>query len=207
MADETGAPVGKREARARAQRDRVLAAAQHCFAERGFHGASMAMIADAAQMSPGLIYRYFAGKSEIIRGIVEQQLELMAAEMASPAYENLSLLEHLLEIYYNDGVCRDGRPGLDAGLIMEISAEAARDPVIGEAMRTFDETVQARIMDWMRKPVARNGLGLDADEAAARALMLRVIVDGLKMRQPRQPNLDPLQLRRCLVGLLSPVLG
>ena len=34
--------------RATAQRNRILDAAQKCFAERGFHGASMASIADTA---------------------------------------------------------------------------------------------------------------------------------------------------------------
>ena len=72
---------GRRDARTRAQRDRILDAAQKCFTERGFHGASMAMIADTAQMSPGLIYRYFAGKSELIHGIVSRQIELMADDL------------------------------------------------------------------------------------------------------------------------------
>ena len=53
--------LSPRDARAQAQRNRILDAAQKCFAERGFHGAGMALIADTAQMSPGLIYRYFAG--------------------------------------------------------------------------------------------------------------------------------------------------
>ena len=35
---------GRRDARAKAQRDRILDAAQKCFTERGFHGASMSMI-------------------------------------------------------------------------------------------------------------------------------------------------------------------
>ena len=64
--------LSPRDARAQAQRNRILDAAQKCFAERGFHGAGMALIADTAQMSPGLIYRYFAGKSELIHGIVSR---------------------------------------------------------------------------------------------------------------------------------------
>ena len=73
--------LSPRDARAQAQRNRILDAAQKCFAERGFHGAGMALIADTAQMSPGLIYRYFAGKSELIHGIVSRQIELMAEDL------------------------------------------------------------------------------------------------------------------------------
>ena len=42
--------------RADAQRDRILCAALKCFIEHGFHAASMASIADTAQMSAGLMY-------------------------------------------------------------------------------------------------------------------------------------------------------
>ncbi|MGB7480675.1 MAG: TetR/AcrR family transcriptional regulator, partial [Burkholderiaceae bacterium] len=69
------------EARAQAQRQRILAAAEKCFIERGFHAASIANIADTAQMSPGLIYRYFSSKSEIILAIIELQLQLAREEM------------------------------------------------------------------------------------------------------------------------------
>lgn len=198
--------TGKRDERARAQRNRILDAAQTCFAERGFHGASMAAIAETAQMSPGLIYRYFEGKSQIIRGIVEQQLELMADQLKRPDHSPRTIADLLFDGYYINERQHDGQPWLHPGLIMEISAEAARDPIIGSALRDFDETVQARIEDWMRKPPEQNGLGIPESEVATRALMLRLIVDGLKMRQPRQPDLDPVLLRRCLDRLLSPLL-
>ena len=198
--------TGNRDARAQMQRNRILDAAQKCFSERGFHGAGMALIADTAQMSPGLIYRYFDGKSHIIRGIVEQQLDLMAAEMQRPNRDAGTLAQLLFDSYY-PAARRAGQPWLDSGLVMEISAEAARDRVIGEALREFDETVQSRVEDWMRKPLEQNGLGLPESEIATRALMLRLIIDGLKMRQPRQPDLDPALLRRCLDELLTPLLG
>lgn len=53
--------------RAEKQRQRILAAARRCFVERGFHAASMATIADTAEMSQGLIYRYFESKNAIDR--------------------------------------------------------------------------------------------------------------------------------------------
>jgi AcrR family transcriptional regulator len=46
-----------------------------CFIEHGFHAASMANIAEAAQMSAGLMYRYFDNKNAIVLAIVERQLE------------------------------------------------------------------------------------------------------------------------------------
>ena len=61
--------------RAEAQRERILCAAQRCFIEYGFHAASMASIAETAQMSAGLMYRYFENKSAIVLAIIERQLQ------------------------------------------------------------------------------------------------------------------------------------
>ena len=60
--ERANAPGAPRKARADAQRSRILAAAEKCFVQQGFHAASMASIATTAGMSPGLIYRYFPGK-------------------------------------------------------------------------------------------------------------------------------------------------
>lgn len=61
--------------RALAQRERVLGAAEQCFLRRGFHVASIADIAAAAEMSAGLIYRYFENKNAIVMAIIERQLD------------------------------------------------------------------------------------------------------------------------------------
>ncbi|MGL6222787.1 MAG: TetR/AcrR family transcriptional regulator, partial [Steroidobacteraceae bacterium] len=61
--------------RAEAQRDRILCAALKCFIDHGFHAASMASIAETAQMSAGLMYRYFENKNSIVLGIIARQLD------------------------------------------------------------------------------------------------------------------------------------
>ena len=192
--------------RAQAQRERILEAAHKCFGERGFHAASMASIADTAGMSPGLIYRYFAGKSEIIQGIVHQQLALMAADMEARRGQATDLAELLMDSYEQTSACSD-KLGLDPGLVMVISAEAGRDPVIAEAMRELDHTLQSRIEDWLAMPVADGGGGIPAHEVPARALALRLVIDGLKMRQARDPGLDRATLRQALRILVDGSVG
>ena len=188
-------PAGSR---AEAQRERILAAAHKCFAERGFHAASMASIAETADMSPGLIYRYFGGKSEIIQGIVKQQLALMAADLEARRGQLTDLPGLLLESY---GQCADSRGekiGLEPALVLEIAAEASRDPLIAEAMQELDRTLQTRIQRWLATPVAEGGVGVAKAEVPARALALRLVIDGLKMRQAHEPDLDRDVLRQAL---------
>lgn len=188
--------------RADAQRSRILEAARRCFAERGFHGASMASIAETAGISQGLIYRYFDGKSQIIRGIVDQQLALMAEELRQRRMTQQPLAQLLEERYFGCFEGQDRQLGLDPGLVMEISAEAARDPVIGEALRGLDRMLQEQIEDWMGRAVADGGAGVPAEQVPARALMLRFILDGMKMRQARDPDLDRDLLHRTLRDVL-----
>lgn len=57
------------------KRQEILAAAMACFARHGFHRTTMADIAAEAGISDGLAYRYFAGKDEIIRAVVDQEAQ------------------------------------------------------------------------------------------------------------------------------------
>ncbi len=194
--------LSPRDARAQAQRNRILDAAQKCFAERGFHGAGMALIADTAQMSPGLIYCYFAGKSELIHGIVSRQIELMAEDLEtfqSGAQDAAALIaERFREDA--DGSGRDtGRARmLEPALILEIVAESGRDPVIASAFKAFDRHIDDALATWLARPREQGGQGVPADQLPARVLALRSLLDGLKMRQAHQPQIDSTLLREAL---------
>jgi AcrR family transcriptional regulator len=65
------------------RRERLLEAATEVFAERGYEGSRVEQIADAAQVSPGLLYRHFEGKRELY-----EELLLLA---------NRQLMEHLAQ--------------------------------------------------------------------------------------------------------------
>ena len=193
---------GRREARAQAQPNRILDAALKCFTERGFHGASMAQIAETAQMSPGLIYRYFAGKSELIHGIVSRQIELMAEDLETFQAGTQDAAALIAERFREDadGSGRDtGRARmLEPALILEIVAESGRDPVIASAFKAFDRHIDAALATWLARPREQGGQGVPADQLPARVLALRSLLDGLKMRQAHQPQIDSTLLREAL---------
>ena len=56
-----------------ARRRQVLDAAFTCFSREGFHRTSMDDIVRESGMSPGAIYGYFSGKSEIIAAIADER--------------------------------------------------------------------------------------------------------------------------------------
>ena len=69
------APEDKREA--------ILEASLHLFAERGFHGTAVPLIADRAKVGAGTLYRYFDSKEAIVNALFrEKKQELGQALLA-----------------------------------------------------------------------------------------------------------------------------
>ncbi|MGO1542041.1 MAG: TetR/AcrR family transcriptional regulator [Luteimonas sp.] len=192
-----------RTARVEAQRKRILDAAQQCFIEHGFHGASMANIAETADMSAGLIYRYFENKSAIILAIVEEQLVLLREEVSLNDQPDLPTL-----IADNYARSCNARRGMNAALLLEISAEATRDPQIAAALDDYDATVRQALCDWLARDPATGGHGLPTDLALRRTLMLQCLFEGLKLRETREPGLDRglllAALQDVMPGILEP---
>src|SRR5687768_12708870 len=65
-----------------ARRRRIQEAARTVFAERGYAGASIELIARAAQLSVGAIYLYFRSKEDLYTSLVEDTLAVFDGDMA-----------------------------------------------------------------------------------------------------------------------------
>jgi AcrR family transcriptional regulator len=194
------------ECRAQAQRQRILAAAEKCFIEHGFHAASMANIAEAAQMSPGLIYRYFDSKSEIVLAIIDQQLQLAREEMRR-LDSDVDLPSRIVRAFSADGGDA-AQPPTDPALFLEISAEASRDPTIAAAVRASDQTLNAVYLERLERGKTDGGFGLSPEKARLVTVLLLCLWEGMKVREARQPDFDhallQAALREILPALLSP---
>ena len=196
---------GTRTARASAQRERILDAAQRCFVADGFHAASMARVAQAADMSPGLIYRYFPGKHAIILAIIERELARGRARIAQlPDVPDLA--GHLAQALRR---WREGAPDeLNVPLFLSMSADATRDPTIAAALRAYDEKIRADLVAWLAAAPERGGRGLPEPTAHSRAAMMQVVFEGLALRSAREPGVDAIalerELRRVCEVLLAP---
>ncbi len=121
----------------------ILDAAEICFQANGFHATSMAQVATAAQMSVGLIYRYFNSKNEIIIAIVERDIDLALTEyraLEGDAEDLMSAFLDLLRLQMK----RKSEPGHRA-LCLEIMAEAARNPRAANLLRDIRSLVTSRL--------------------------------------------------------------
>src|SRR6202035_3856468 len=77
------------------KRQEILEAAGRCFARRGFQGATISDICTEANISPGHLYHYFAGKEAIIAGMAEARLAF-AAERFNRVAEGPDLIAALV---------------------------------------------------------------------------------------------------------------
>jgi AcrR family transcriptional regulator len=182
--------------RAEQQRARILDAARKCFSERGFQGASIAAIAEAAGMSQGLIYRYFTNKAAIVRAITDSQSVGRRATLEDiHGYDEL--VDRLLEKIdsWRAGGERDA-DGFDPSLFLEITSEATRDPDIAQVLAVQEQQVWVDIGDFVR----RNARETVLDEAVLqrRTIVLRCLLDGLILCYMRDPLIGREVLRRSL---------
>jgi AcrR family transcriptional regulator len=98
----------RQEAERQERRDRILDAARKVFLKKGYLGTSIRAIAVEAELSPGLIYFYFAGKDEIYGRICEEAFLVAIALLEKAAVgkgafqERLNALAWAYVTFYQD---------------------------------------------------------------------------------------------------------
>lgn len=208
MSSSPDTRLTKADIRTQAQKERILSAAQACFVQSGFHAASMATIAETADMSPGLIYRYFENKNAIVLAIIEHQLEVVRQKIGD-MHAGRDLVDSIVAHFDAHDV--DAADSMSSILFLEMSAEATRDAQVGEALLKFDTTVRAELVEWMSRDPQEGGYGLPLPVAKERVLMLVCLLEGLKVRKAREPGLDRKLLRKSLdfiiAALVAPAPG
>jgi AcrR family transcriptional regulator len=73
-------PAPRKDRGGEATRQRILHAAEHEFADKGYAGARLAAIARGGDVPQALIHHYFGDKEGLYRAVIERVLGFMAAE-------------------------------------------------------------------------------------------------------------------------------
>jgi len=195
-----GARLKAQAARAR-QRERILDAAEHCFIQYGFHAASMANIAQTADMSQGLIYRYFDGKSAIVKAIVKRHLDSEHFRQIGQLNSAEDVSRGILETF--ESWRRRDNPKVNAVLMLELTAESTRDGEIARAVRAKDRALGSSIAEAVRRAAHARGVRLMPAACRSRAVVLQCLVEGLAMRVVRDPKLNRATLKPALDAIIA----
>ncbi len=167
------------------RRTQILDAAILCFAERGFHVASMHDISAQAGISVGLIYRYFENKEAVIAAMAERH-KGQIHDLLEQAAQAPTLLESL-EILFTAHCCEE--PKLQSAFVVDLYAEASRNAKIAELVLDVVDTAMSGVTDLIaRSPEAQAaGSGLAPHEiselifAVARGMLMRDVLQPVEM--------------------------
>jgi AcrR family transcriptional regulator len=191
--------------RAERQRARILDAAERCFIERGFHAASMAHIAATADMSAGLIYRYFAGKNAIVQAIIQRHVQTNACTAMHRLNSSKDFCDVVLEVF--ERWRRRDDPSMNAALFLELTAEAARDPEIAQIVQSKDQLISDELTAAVQRAAREQGVELTAAAASSRGVLLQCVLEGLACRAVRDPTLRAKTLRPLLSKVITALLS
>ncbi len=130
-------------ARAGAQRERILDAALTCFARQGFHAATMQDIVAESGLSPGAIYGYFKGKTDVVMAIASERhaMERRRMEHALAAADLDGSLVRLVEDFVLG--LRDPQEKTWRRLAVQLWAESLSNPRLRrEALGGVEQAVE-----------------------------------------------------------------
>ncbi len=153
-------------------------------------------------MSVGHIYRYFTGKEALIAAIVRGQVDEILSEMAQFPLDAPDPRAALVE-KIEQGVIRELEPG-HSTLMIEIRAEAARNPAIADMVREADAKISEQLKGIIQVAVGRE---LNPVDLAARVEMFHLTFQGLGLRAVVNSDIDRQALARRVRLSLESVLA
>jgi TetR/AcrR family transcriptional regulator, repressor for uid operon len=163
------------------RREQILNAAMVCFAKRGFHQASMHDISAEAGISVGLIYRYFENKEAVISAMADRH-KAEIQDVLERARQAPSLLESL-EVLFTAHCCENS-PQVTSAFVVDLFAEAARNPGVRQLVRDVRKTAMEGVTDLITRSPEAKSHHLNPRELAD---LIFAVSDGMLMRDILQP--------------------
>jgi TetR/AcrR family transcriptional regulator, transcriptional repressor of aconitase len=190
-------------ARASAQRERILDAALTCFAREGFHAATMQDIVAESGLSPGAIYGYFKGKTDVVMAIASERhaMERRRMEHALAASDLDTSLVRLTEGFVLG--LRDPQEKKWRRLAVQLWAESLSNPRLKrEAVAGVTQAVE--VLSPMIGNAQREGrwpAHLDPDSAAR---VLIAVLQGISLQLAWDDTIDIPRFASTLRIMIDP---
>jgi AcrR family transcriptional regulator len=186
-------------------REELLAAAARVFARRGYHGASIAEVADEAGYSHGAVYSNFEGKEDLFLALYEGWVARRVEEIEATWAGEDSFAERARAA--GDEWMRWFDTNPEAFLLrLEFAVRAAHDPDLRRKLATRAGAVPLAIRRLVEGAAEEEGLDLPlpADEVALglQALSLGLALEALTNPDAVRPGLNG-DLAALMIELLQ----
>jgi len=154
------------------RRLQIMGALVKVMARRGYDGASVADIARAARLTPGLVHYHFKNKQEILlaalRDLVARRDASLEARLGEAAGDAVAELTAFIDFHL--GLGADADPEALACWIL-LSGEALREPRVRVPFEDALQVRMARLADVIRRGVGQRVFACDRPDEAASALV------------------------------------
>ena len=111
----TGEPV---QERSQAKKKRILEEAVKVFSKRGYAGTTIKDIAEEAQVSVGIIYRYYEDKHSLLIGMMEDHVQSFIEDLKERSIKANILQTYLKKYIDEDDKVKEFSPSFQAELRM-----------------------------------------------------------------------------------------
>ncbi|HJU96458.1 MAG TPA: TetR/AcrR family transcriptional regulator [Jiangellaceae bacterium] len=181
-------------------RSALVDAGRRVFLERGYHGATLEAVADAAGFSTGAVYSAFDGKSDLFLAVLDARVADRARQLARAGASAASAAEQGADLAREfTAVSKQERNW--SLLVIEFWVHAARDPELRRRFARRHDALKAAIGQVFDQMLARTGerLSLDSDQLAMAAIALG---NGLTLERLANPDGVPDELFPTLGALI-----
>jgi AcrR family transcriptional regulator len=189
--------------RASAQRERILDAALTCFAREGFHAATMQDIVAESGLSPGAIYGYFKGKTEVVMAIATERhaMERQRMREALAAADLDTSLVRLIEGFVLG--LRDPQEKIWRRLAVQLWAESLSNPKLKrEALAGVSQAVE--ILSPMIRAAQREGRWPRHLDPQSAARVMVAVLQGISLQLAWDDSIDIAGFAAALRIMIDP---
>jgi AcrR family transcriptional regulator len=177
------------------KKQNILDAALVLFAERGFHGTSVAEIAESAHVGAGTIYRYFKDKEELVNALFRYWKHRMAEAVTEGLDETLSPRRLFHEWWVR--MTKFSRENPNVVMFLEFHHHA---PYLDDESRRITREIEDRFFSFLELCRAQQ-ITRDAPPALLMAVLIGAFVRVEKVRTAglleASPEIDLLLEEMC----------
>jgi AcrR family transcriptional regulator len=176
----------ERSAQTRAE---LMASARQLFLRRGFHAASLELVAEEAGFTIGAVYSRFGSKADLFLAILDERIDQLVAEVAQVARLDQPLPAHA-ELLAGRRMALLEREREWFPLVVEFWSHAARDERLRREFAARHERLVQAYAGLIEADYARLGLTLPlAPEVLARAVV--AMGNGVALERLADPDRVP----------------
>jgi AcrR family transcriptional regulator len=172
------------EAERISRRERLVAAAWRCLAQRAYSDLTVDDICAEAAVSKGAFYGYFDSKQELLHELLQRESASLDAVISDLSATSLGAAEKLRR--FARACLKDAEDTARMQVRADLAAAVGGDPAIESALRESARNRRAALRLWIDQGVATNELR--AVPANALASILLALVDGLAIHHRSDPT-------------------